>query len=174
MQALRLRRKNITRLLVAGTLLAAASPADAARRPSVYGSPLLWVTVNACDTVDRPNTVGIRASMPGSRERGERMWVRLQVQYRDLTGRWRSVGEGGDSGWIRLGHARVRARQAGTDFKLRVPRGVDGVLLRGAATFEWRRGDEVVRRARKRTEGGHPGTPGADPGGFSAASCRLR
>jgi hypothetical protein len=156
---------------VACVLATGAAAADA-RTPSVYGSPLLWATVNACDTAGRPDTVGIRASMPGSGVRGERMFVRLRLQFRDGAGDWRPVGAGGDSGWIALGAADVSGRQAGTDFTLRPPSS-GSVLLRGLAVFEWRRGDEVVRRARKRTAGGHPGTPGSDPAGFSAAVCEL-
>jgi hypothetical protein len=179
MPALRRTRENITRAAalaaVAGTCAAVALPADAARRPSVYQSPLLWATVNACDTADKPNTIGIRASMPGSGFTKERMFVRLQVQYVSaLDGKWHNVGEGGDSGWLPLGSGRFRARQAGTDFTFKAPDAGRTLRLRGAATFEWRVGDDVVRRARKRTEAGHPGTRGSSPPGFSAATCDLR
>ena len=42
---------------------------------------LLWATINVCDTAKHPDTIGIRASMPGSGTKGERMYMRFQVQY---------------------------------------------------------------------------------------------
>ena len=70
--------------IAAACLLALlAAPAEAAdkRERSVYRSPLLWATVNVCDTEANPDTIGIRASIPGSGVRGERMFLRFQVQY---------------------------------------------------------------------------------------------
>ncbi len=152
-------------------------PADArsgAQDRPIHRSPLLWATVNVCDTPARPNTVGIRASMPGSGFRRERMYARFQVQYLSaLDGRWHNMGASGDSGWVKLGSARYRARQAGRDFLLQAPQEGTTFRVRGAVTFEWRRGTRVVRRARKATESGHPGTRGADPEQFSAASCVI-
>lgn len=155
---------------------ARASAAKSKPKPrTVYQSKLLWATVNVCDTVDHPNTVGIRASMPGSGYRDERMWVRLQVQYWSAKGnRWHNIGPSGDSGWINVGSARYRARQTGRNFTLRQPPADQAFIVRGAATFEWRRDGEVVRRARKRTRSGHANTRGSDPAGFSAAKCEIR
>jgi hypothetical protein len=73
-----------------------------------------------------------------------------------------------------VGHARYRSRQAGWSF--RFAPNADGTphRLRGAVTFEWRRGSRVVRRARKRTRTGHRSAAGADPAGFSASVCEIR
>jgi hypothetical protein len=40
-------------------------------------------------------------------------------------------------------------------------------------SFEWRRGKRVVHRTRAFTEAGHPGTAGAEPPEFSAATCEI-
>ncbi|HYF27693.1 MAG TPA: hypothetical protein VD931_18265, partial [Baekduia sp.] len=127
------------------------------------------------DTVDHPNTIGIRASMPGSGFARERMFARFQVQYLSAADdRWHNLGPSGDSGWVALGSGRYRARQAGRNFVLKAPAEGRVHRVRGAVTFEWRRGKDVVRRARKRTTAGHGSTRGADPAGFSAAVCEIR
>jgi hypothetical protein len=71
--------------------------------------------------------------------------------------------------------AATRGRQAGRTFTLSPPgAGRPAFVLRGLVTFEWRRDQQVVRRARRATSAGHPGTPGADPEDFSAATCSIR
>lgn len=150
-----------------------ASGAEEKRVP-ISRSPLLWATVNVCDTVDHPDTIGIRASMPGSGIRSERMYMRFQVQfYAKADRKWHNVGKAGDSGFRSVGSGKYAQRQSGRNFTIKPP--TDGAYrLRGAVTFEWREGDRVVRRARKRTTSGHGRTRGADPKGFSAASCVVR
>src|SRR4051794_41355049 len=84
----------------------AAVPAGAAGRkpPSIYESPLLWATVNVCDTAGQPDTIGIRGSIPGSGVRGEKMYLRFQVQYFSRSEkRWHNIVEGADSGWVTAG-----------------------------------------------------------------------
>jgi hypothetical protein len=156
-------------------LLAPPAVAGKKRQRSIYHSPLLWATINVCDTEANPDTIGLRGSIPGSGRRGERMYVRFQVQYWSrMERRWHNITQGADSGFIRVGHARYRVRQAGWSFRF-APAG-DGTphRLRGAVTFEWRRGKKVVRRARKRTRSGHRSAAGADPRGFSASVCEIR
>src|SRR4051794_31701700 len=140
------------------TALIAALPASAAKhRPhSIYKSPLLWATVNVCDTQASPDTIGIRGSIPGSGVRGESMFMRFQVQYFSRSEkRWHNIAEGADSGWVAAGSARYRARQAGWSFRFTPPTDGSSHLLRGAVTYEWRKGSKLVRRARKRTTSGH-------------------
>jgi hypothetical protein len=67
----------------------------------------------------------------------------------------------------------VRTREVGRTFTIRAPAG-GAFVLRGVAVFQWRRGDTVARRARRLTRGGHPATAGADPPGYSAATCLIR
>lgn len=161
-------------LLLVPAAQAAQPPKRAAKQPSIYTSKLLWATVNVCDTAEHPDTVGIRASMPGSGIAKERMYVRFQLQYyRTSDNRWHNIGQGGDSGFIGVGSGKYKARQTGRNFTV-TPPSSGSFILRGAVTYEWRLGGEVVRRARKRTRSGHPGTVGADPAGFSAATCEVK
>lgn len=165
-------------VLLGCALLAASFDPTGARAAgtgrSIEKSPLLWATVNVCDTADHPDTVGIRGSMPGSGRKDEEMFMRFQLQYfRAADKRWHNVGASGDSGFIDVGSARFRARQTGRNFTVTPPR-IGSFRLRGAVTFEWRRDGEVVRRARERTRSGHPRTKGADPEGFSAATCEVK
>jgi len=154
-------------------LLAAAAPA-LAKPKSLFRSPLLWATVNVCDTQDEPDTIGVRGSIPGSGRSGEQMYMRFQIQYFSFSEkRWHNITQGADSGWIAVGSARFAARQAGWSFRF-VPPSPGGVhRLRGAVSFEWRRGDNVVNHARKRTTRGHRSATGSDPPGYTASVCRI-
>ena len=156
--------------------LAAGPPAGAGaqdRPRTVEDSRHLWATVNICDTAAYPNTIGIRGSMPGSRDGREVMWMRFEVQYLSTAdNKWHRIPNAGEfSDFVRVGRARFKARQAGRSIRFD-PKSAS-VLLRGVVTFEWRLRGEVVRRARKRTTEGHRSTAGADPEGYTAANCRI-
>jgi hypothetical protein len=165
-----------------------ASPAVAARPPADSGGSTppaavtaavresqAWATINVCDTTGYPDGVGIRGSMPGTGDRRDMLFMRLQVQFYRSSGAWVSLGRAGDSGFLELGHGDVRARQAGRTFTVMPPpSGRPAFLMRGLVTFEWRRDGTVVRRARRLTTAGRPGTPGADPSDYSAATCAVR
>jgi hypothetical protein len=103
------------------------------------------------------------------------MFMRLEVQFlRASDGRWVRVGRAGDSGFLELGHAAIRARQAGRTFTVMPPAsGRPAFVMRGLVTYEWRRDGVVARRVRRLTMAGHPGTPGADPADFTAATCAV-
>jgi hypothetical protein len=152
-------------------LLAALALPAAASAQTVDKSRHLWATVNICDTSKNPDTLGIRASMPGSGKSTERMYMRFRAQY--LVGEeWRAFRSSGtDSGWVRVGSARFKARQSGWSFPFKLREG-QRYELRGVVRFEWRRGRKVVRRAIKRTTAGH-GTAFSDPKGYSSATCRI-
>jgi hypothetical protein len=158
-------------------LLLAAGPATAAARTaeSITHNKRLWATVNVCDTVGHPDSIGIRGSMPGSGDKAEVMFMRFQVQYFTPADQlWHNLGPEADSGFVAVGSARYRTRQSGVTFTITPPQaGKAPYLLRGAVTFEWREDGEVVRRARKHTTASHPNTAGADPAGFSAATCSI-
>ena len=157
--------------------LVALAPATAGARkpPPIAQSKRLWATVNVCDTVGHPDSIGIRGSMPGSGDRAEDMFMRFQVQYYTAQDKlWHNLGPGADSGFIEVGSAQYRTRQSGRTFTVTPPRpGSAAYLLRGVVTVEGRQDGEVVRRARKRTSPGHPDTMGSDPAGFSAATCAI-
>ena len=131
-----------------------------------------WATVNVCDTLERPNQIGIRGSMPGLARRS-RMFMRFRVQYETLEGEWRTVRSGADSGWRSVAAGRRGQHDAGWTFEFKPPATGGAHVLRGLVTFQWRRLGHVVMRDRRITEGGHPGTAGADPPGFSAATCAI-
>jgi hypothetical protein len=167
------RPSGIAAAALAALVVAVPALASAPKPPpTVEASPLLWATVNICDTAAHPDTIGVRGSMPGSRDGREVMYMRFQVQYFSAADdRWHRVRSGGDSGFVRVGRARFESRQAGRSFRF-APR-TGAVLLRGVVTFEWRRDGEVVRRARKRTTRGHRSSAGADPKGHSAPTCTI-
>jgi hypothetical protein len=147
---------------VVGVIVAlmAAAPASAASN--------LWATVNVCDTPANPGKVGLRASMPG-KPRGTRRWMRFRLQYQDGD-RWRYV-KNADSAWRTLSKARGRRVESGWTFSFGA---LDqATTFRGVVRFQWRRGDRVVRRAHRITEAGHVSTAGADPAGYSAATCSI-
>jgi hypothetical protein len=127
-----------------------------------------WATVNICDTAAHPDTIGIRASMPG-RPRAARAAMRFQVQYR-TGGGWRAVA-GTDSGWRGVGTTAGAAIQSGWSFTFAAP--AQPVTLRGFVHFRWRRHGGTVRGAHVLTSAGHHSRTGADPPGYSAASCAL-
>ena len=164
--------------MLAGVLGALLAPvtvlAGAPHDHTVSQSKLLWSTVNVCDTASHPDTIGIRASMPGSGIRAEEMFMRFQVQYlRPADGRWHNIGPSGDSGFVDVGSGKYRVRQSGRYFLIAHPSLGSSHPLRGVVTFEWRALGEVTRRARKRTTAGHRSTIGSDPPGYSAATCVI-
>ena len=152
-------------------LLLLVAPATAVAAPDRSDRP--WATVNVCDTAARPNTLGIRGSMPGS-GRLETLQMRFRAQYLDPRGRWRYVAAGADSGYVRVGVARGRRLESGYSFEFAAPAAGTTVRMRGAVAFRWLRKGRTVRRARALTQAGHRSTRGADPAGFSAATCDLR
>jgi hypothetical protein len=157
-------------------LLMAVLPAGASARraDSIFHNKRLWATVNVCDTVGHPDSIGIRGSMPGTGDKAEIMFMRFQVQFFDSDdARWHSLA-GADSGFVAVGSARYKTRQSGNTFTITPPRaGAAPYLLRGVVTFEWREDGEVARRARKSTTAAHPNTAGSDPPGFTAATCSI-
>jgi hypothetical protein len=167
-------RAAIVALAVAGLTAPAAAVAAGSGTPTVDQSPLLWATVNICDTAKHPDTIGIRASMPGSGKSAEKMYMRFQVQYfRASTQTWAPTDATVDSGFQSVGSAMFRRRESGWNFSITPPPAGQTYRLRGIVSFEWRVGKKVVRQAQKRTHSGHKGTYGADPKGASAAECTI-
>jgi hypothetical protein len=168
----------ITARRAAGAVLLAAAAAAApvaaiGAERAVEDSPHLWATVNVCDTERWPDTIGVRGSMPGAADDRQTMWMRFQVQFLSAADdRWHNVPEGGDSGYVLVGEARFKARQAGRSFRISPKKG-EQVLLRGKVSFEWRLKGEVVRRASERTRRGHRSSAGADPPGYTATTCTV-
>jgi hypothetical protein len=161
-------------LCAAAGSTAAIQTAQAADAPTVDDSPFLWATVNICDTAKHPDTIGIRASMPGSGNAKERMYMRFQVQYwRASVKKWAPTDATVDSGYQAVGPAKYKRRESGWNFSLTPPPEGQTYRLRGVVTYQWRVGKKVVRSATKRTRSGHKNTAGADPKSFSAAECTI-
>jgi hypothetical protein len=167
------------RLLVAATLVLVALA------PAVHAAPVKhpWATVNVCEVGGEPNTVGVRAGMPGNGTR-QRMFMRFEIQWRDPDRRrWRRVGS--RSPWIRAGSARFRTVQRGYDFDFQDPPAGVSFRLRGLVRFQYRatrrmrrggparRRAVVVRRARRITRAGYSGVRGGRPPGRSDATCAI-
>ncbi|MEJ7789012.1 MAG: hypothetical protein WKF29_03925 [Thermoleophilaceae bacterium] len=144
--------------------------------PTATAAPRLWATVNACDTQARPDTLGIRASMPGNGTK-QRLFMRFQAQFYDQA-KAEYVNSGPATRWFDVGDARFRTTQAGYSFEFDAPPIGTEYTLRGLVFFQYRaRRDRklvVVKRARRITEGGLSGVERGDPRGRSEASCVLR
>ena len=175
-----LSRTTAARLLVAGALLSAAScapapVAEAAARPSfrpLAQSPELWATVDMCNTAHHPHAIGIRGSMPTDGHPHDTMYMRFLVQALDTTThQWADIGKSADSGFVPIGSA-AATRQAGRTFEF-TPAATT-YTLRGYVEFQWRRGGRVVHLLAHPTATGHTSLAGAEPKGFSAATCTLK
>lgn len=166
---LRLRRPLPALLAVLGVLLGLVPAAGAAGIKSRH----LWATVNVCDTLAHPDTIGVRASMPGSPHPREQMFMRFRVQYfRSSDQLWHNITKGGNSGFISVGPAKYKARQAGRLFVFAPPAG-GSFELRGKVTFQWRSKGKVIRSAALVTTAGHRSTAGTDPPGYSSDTCVI-
>jgi hypothetical protein len=173
----------VVALLFAAVALSSATAGARKHKAAVtvQHSRHLWATVNFCDPAEpptgiAPNTIGVRASMPGSADGREIMFMRFRLQYlKDADMKWHNVtGAISDSGWTRVGLARYNARQGGRYFfNVVPPAGKPSVLLRGKVNFEWRLRGEVVRRGAKLTSKGHRSSAGAFPAGYSEATCMI-
>jgi hypothetical protein len=155
------------RTLLAVCVALALLPATAAARET-----RLWATVNVCDPVARPNTLGIRGSMPGLK-RSATLRMRFRVQYLAPDGRWLTIRRNADSRWQTVGRRHGGRVESGWSFTFAPPKAGGEIVLRGVVYFRWRRSGKIVRRARRITEGGHVSPVGADPPGFSAGTCRI-
>ncbi|MGA9875188.1 MAG: hypothetical protein WBQ21_05205 [Solirubrobacteraceae bacterium] len=158
--------------LIAPILLAVAV-APASSHPLAH-SRNLWATVDVCGPKDQANTIGVRGSMPSDGNPKDVMYMRIQVQYFDSTKKeWLYLSKGSDSGPLKLGSG-LLARQDGFSFGLEPTAGEPAFELRGYVTFQWRRGATILQSIARPTTAGHTSLAGADPRGFSAATCTLK
>ncbi len=151
-------------VISAAMILALLAPAAA----SAKDPPDQWATVNLCDTVKRPDTIGIRASMPGV-PKGARLLMRFRAQFKTGTA-WQDV-KGANSGWQRVGSAHGTAVESGWSFAFAHP--ASATTLRGMVQLRWRRDDGTLRQVELATEAGHRSSAGADPADYSAGTCTL-
>jgi hypothetical protein len=173
-------RVSLTALVVllSAAALGASASSSAAKTPAgsrtLRQSRLLWATIDICNPFDKPDTIGIRGSMPGNGQSGETMYMRFRLQYLDsATKRFvDELGKGATSGFVVVGPAKS-ALQSGRSFQLVPVAGRPAFTLRGVVTFQWRRGAAVVESISRPTTAGHQSRTGADPPGFSAATCSI-
>jgi hypothetical protein len=158
----------------APTATAAATGAGrtAATPHSLYRSRELWATIDVCNPPDQVDTVGVRGSMPGDGQAHEKMYMSFRLQYEDAaTKKWVDLASGSAAPtFVSVGAARS-ARQAGRSFQLVPVAGRPAFTLRGVVSFQWRRGATVVHAVSRPTTAGQLSLAGADPAGFSAATC---
>jgi hypothetical protein len=146
-------------------------------------SRAVWATLNICDTEAHPDSVGVRASMPGNDSRRQTMHMRFTVQYQRPDGTWIPIAGRPSTGYRYVGRAaRFVRREFGHTFVLSPPAEGETFTVRGVVDFHWRvrrrRGGQVrsvvVRRARAiSTQRSRP-VDEADPPGFSASQCQIR
>jgi hypothetical protein len=159
----------------APALAASSSSRDATagvKARALLASRELWATVDMCSPSDQPNTVGIRGSMPGDGKAGEKMFMSFRLQYLNATKTWVDLLSGASPSFVSVGRAST-ARQGGRSFQLVPVAGKPAVTLRGVVDFQWRRGRTVLLSTSRASTVGHKSLAGADPAGFSAATCLI-
>jgi hypothetical protein len=159
--------------LAAAPARAASTGGEAALMKALLHSRELWATIDVCSPADQRDYVGVRGSMPGDRRRADRMYMSFALQYEDAaTHAWVNLKSAAGTSWMLVG-AGGSVRQGGASFKIVPGSGRTGYTLRGVVRYEWRRGGRVVQSTSRTTEPGHKSLAGADPAGYSAASCLL-
>jgi hypothetical protein len=150
-----------------------SSPAGGrASRAALGSSHQLWATIDVCSAADQPDTVGVRGSMPGDGPAHDKMYMSFRLQYMDTAGkRWVNLA-GAISKYIPVG-AGSAARQGGWSFQLVPVPGRPAFTLRGVVSFQWRKGASVLDALSRPSSAGRHSLAGADPTGFSAATCLL-
>ena len=174
------------RLLIGAVALSAgcSAPALAASSPPATPSAAaldlrvlrtsqnLWATINLCSPTDQPNTVGIRGSMPSDGHAKDRMYMSFRLQYQTAAKQWVDLlGVNARTGYLLVG--RGATRQDGASFQLVPVAGNPAMTLRGVVSFQWRRGATVLASLSRPTTAARRSLAGADPAGFSAASCII-
>lgn len=150
----------------------AAAARHRAMARSLISSDDLWATVNICDTRAHPNSIGIRASMPGTHQPGQ-MSMRFRVQYYiSANDSWQYVQGGADSHWVPLGASTSATRQSGYTFAF-LPPLTGAYALRGVVDYQWRVGGRVSYTAQASTHSGHSDAALGDPAGWSSGLCTI-
>jgi hypothetical protein len=159
--------------LLAVAATAVLTPAPTASTRALLESKELWATIDVCSPPDQLNTVGIRGSMPGDGKAHDKMYMSFRLQYLDeATKTWVDLTSGTAPTFLAVG-AGASARQGGSSFQLVPVAGKPPVTLRGVVDFQWRRGKKVVLSVSRPTTAARNSLAGADPRGYSAATCLI-
>jgi hypothetical protein len=149
------------------------SPAEGALLKALLRSRELWATIDVCNPTDQPDYVGIRGSMPGDKNKGDKMYMSFRLQYMEATGkRWINLASATSPAYVYVGPG-GSVRQGGRSFQLVPKAGKPASTLRGVVDYQWRRGRTVLQSTSRATTAGHKSLAGADPAGFSSASCLI-
>ena len=150
----------------------ASSTSTNTSKHSLLTSAQLWATIDVCNAPNQPDIVGVRGSMPGDGQSGQIMFMRFRLQYMAAGKHWVDLTTEAGSSWVAVGRAKA-TRQAGRSFQLVPVPGKPAFVLRGVVSFQWRQGATVVTSVSKATTAGRQSLAGADPAGFSSASCSI-
>jgi hypothetical protein len=154
----------------AGPALGAAKSSLTPQQRALLASRQLWATIDVCNPSDQPYTVGIRGSMPGDGQARDKMYMSFRLQYMSSSlKRWVDLA-GASSNFVAVGTG-ASARQGGRSFQLVA--GNSAATLRGVVSFQWRHGKSVIASGSRPTTSGHKSLAGADPPGYSAATCQI-
>jgi hypothetical protein len=148
------------------------APNTGAGTRALLKSRELWATIDVCSPKDQPDTVGVRGSMPGDGRAGDRMYMSFRLQYMNPAGTWVDLAGASTPSFVSVGAAGT-AREGGRSFQLVPPAGRPASEIRGVVSFQWRHGRTVLARGSRATSAAHKSVAGADPPGFSAASCLV-
>jgi hypothetical protein len=172
----------MTGALVAAALapapaLAVSAPSGSSGKPTLLERELLhshelWATIDVCNTPKQPDTIGIRGSMPGDKRARDKMYMAFRLQYLNAQQQWVNLAGSASAAYVAVGSG-ASSRQGGTSFELMPVAGKPAVTLRGVVDFEWRRGKTVVMLAAEPTSASHLSLAGAEPAGYSSATCIL-
>jgi hypothetical protein len=143
----------------------------AAPQTSIPHANHLWATIDECQPATSGAIVGVRASMPGTGDASEEMFMRFTLQYRAPAHRhWHKLA--GSRAFVNVGSAAYVSRQAGFNFRLSATT-APGTVLRGVVDFQWRRGASIAQSVLRFTSAGRRPSAGAQPSGYSAARCSV-
>jgi hypothetical protein len=148
--------------------------ADASTLPNASAlthSRELWATIDVCNPPKEPNTIGIRGSMPGDGRVGDRMYMSFALQYLTAVNQWSPLPSSSSS-YLAVGGA-GSVRQGGWSFTLKPASTHARYTIRGMVSFRWMHGRRVIAHAVVPTTGGRKALVGADPPGYTAATCTI-
>jgi hypothetical protein len=101
------------------------------------------------------------------------MFMSFRVQYLDPSKkRWVNLSIDAHAPFVAVGGGRS-ARQDGTSFQITPVAGRPAFEMRGVVVFQWRRSGSVLLSLSRATSPGRKSLAGADPPGFSAATCLI-
>ena len=159
--------------LLPASALASTAAGRAVDTHALLQSRLLWSTIDVCNASDLPNTIGVRGSMPGDGQAHDAMYMRFRLQYMNATSKaWVDLAKGAASGFVNVGTG-ASPRQGGRSFQLGPATGQPAFAMRGVVSFQWRRHATILETVSRPTSAGRQSLAGADPAGFSAATCLI-